>query len=350
MKKELLVAGLALSLLFSGCSSAQITESSVSSEETTTTTTTEVTTETTVKRHVDTTPVKGSEEYADVTFTDVSMEKTDAFASEFGFGEASLVKDSNGVFRYPNYPAGKEITVTFKCDGEVTDADISRASYPVGQSSELTEIINTSSFDSEEEHKEKREAFSRILTVQDGFYVLTIPAKYAEQDNCFLISLYTKERETAIRFRVSCIKESLLTTQPVFPVEDHALINSPGIKAVDFKFVNAKLPVSHTEHYYLPESPQFPANKDVVITFKCSQDLSLDSITFIVVTNTDEYGNPITEKITVSRRMLAFSDGTYTLTIPAEYAVDGRSFFVKILDEADDSRTSSLKFSFEIKG
>ena len=114
MKKELLVAGLVLSLLFSGCSSAQITESSVSSEETTTVAATGVTTETSVKRHVDTTTVKGSEEYADVTFTDVSMEKTDAFASEFGFGEASLVKDSNGVFRYPNYPAGKEITVTFK--------------------------------------------------------------------------------------------------------------------------------------------------------------------------------------------------------------------------------------------
>lgn len=350
MKKALLAAGLVLSFLLSGCSSEQKAGNPVSSEETTTIAATEDTTATTVKRHVDTTPVKGSEEYADVTFTDASMEKMNAFASDFGFGDASLIKDSNGVFRYPNYPAGKEITVTFKCDRELTDADISMAPYPGGRSATLSEIINTASFDSEEEHKKKTETFKKILTVQDGFYILTIPAGYAEQDNYFLINLYTKEREAAIRFRVSCIKEELLTTAPVFPIEDHAVMDLPGIKAVDFNFVNAKLPVSHTEHYYYAESPQFPAGQDIVITFKCSQDLSLSSVLSVDMNNKDEYGNPVSEDITVTRRMLAFSNGTYTLTIPAEYAVDGRSFFAQILDEEDSLRTSYMKFSFEIKG
>ena len=322
MKNKIMAMMIVSTILLTACSSK--TESTTTENQTTTvTTTTEVTTTTTIE----TTAPDRPEDFADVTFSDVEdKESNNTFASEFSFIDAVLFKDDNGVYRYPNYAAGKDITVTFKSDKEIKVGSIRRVSYPGGiySAKEVSILDNYDYYGdlNEKEKKNENDKFFKMITLNEGVYTLTIPAKYAEQDNLFYVNLYTEQRD-CVSFYVSCINEAALLTKPTFAIEDHAQVQISNVKVSDFNFVNAKISVSNNKHYYFPEDPKFPVNQDMVVTFKCKQKLDLESISFWEGAAFDK-----SEEVEISQEMLVYSKGTYTITLPAKYAVNNRSFSI----------------------
>ncbi len=337
MKKELLVSIVALSLLLSGCNSGQKIESSVSSDETTTTTA--AVTETVTTTAAETTAADKPEDYADVGFSDSDGANSDnAFATEFNFIDAEITKDNNGVYRYPNFSADKEIKITFKSDKELTNAVISRTAYP---KSTISSTNTVSVLDNVEDGE--NEKFAKFLTFKDGIYSLVIPADYVKQDNYFSVSLYTKQGE-GLFFRVSCLSEDALKNAPKYSAEEHGGVLSTGIEVSDFNFINAKLEVLPSQvdkHAYEVQHPHFPVNQDIVVTFKCKQKLKITEVGYYLESENRE------EKIEISKEMLVNSKGIYTFTLPAKYAVNGVSFWVRLIDKNDNH--NNMQFLFDVQ-
>lgn len=340
MKRNLLISVLAAALLLSSCSSGQKNETTTSAEETTAT----AAAESTVPAEMN---AEGKpEDFADVVCYDANSDEiADAFASDFNFIGASFFKDDNGVYRYPNFPANKDIVITFKCDKEFYVGDIWREDYPEGMtSSKKTADIVNSVPDSDGEIAAANERLKKYLTSNDGVYKLTIPAEYVEQDYAFHFQLYTKEW-ARLDFKVCCLKEDTLRTTPKFPIEDHADIDSNMVDAGDFDFGNAELPVIAQKHRYRADYPKYAEGQDVAIKFTCKKKLETYYIGFYDHKNYEDEEQPI-ERIDQSlNKPLVCSGDTYILTIPGEHVVAGRLYVVNIVETGNEN--NHLLFSFQ---
>lgn len=325
MKKQLMALMLVSTVIFSACSSKTENTTAGAQATTTATTTTEAPTTTT-----EPTMPSDADVYADVSYNDAQSKEIKAFASDFKFLDAVFYKDNNDVYFRPNFPVGKDIQITFKCDKELTAKYIYM--FPYGEDFYSEKRVFIFDRDSDTEN------MAQYLSSKDGIYTLTIPANYVKQDNVYNVVLNTKENETLF-FSVSCIKESTMTAPPSFTIKDHAVIRTRGIDASDFDFVDAKLNVSHDKHNYSAEVPSFPVNKDIVITFKCNQKLE-GMLQYNDYVN-GSYG--ASKKITLTSKILIYSNGTYTLKLPAKYAVNKRLFS---LDLFTKDYNNYLHFSF----
>ena len=344
MKKRL-AAVLTACFLLTACSSGQNAATSATNNETAAVATTEATTTTTeaTTTTAETTLPDTPEVFADVAcFTGDYKEAL--FATEFDFGTAVLYKDTNGVRAYPNYPAGQDIKLSFKCDKKLKWGEITRSPYfSKSQDSKEVSIAKIDYGD-----KGYTTNISKFLKYKDGIYTLTIPAKYAVQDNEFRIVLATDpefsdyDGKDWLTFYVCCVNETKLATQSTYNAEDVA-VEVKGIKASDYVFRNAKCEVVNDGHKYLSLMPVFPEGQDIVITFKCNESIQLISIRtwnlleFVKTLENKEIEIPI-------KNAVVNSDGTYTVTIPAKYAVKDCSFDARFVGKNEKEETLCLNF------
>ena len=363
MKKKLFIVILASTILLSACSSGQQAETTSSIEETTTTavTTTEATTTTTeATTTTSQVPIVGDkpEDYADVNCFEGTRDTEKIIATDFDFVDASLDKDENNVHFYPNYPAGKNIVVRFKCDKEFKVGSIFR--FPSSKQYDEDYLVNNvkNSFGniagfSSPNGKKTTSNISKFLSYKDGVYTLTIPAKYAKTDNQFYIQLYKNVTNepvdfddelynlifgAGISFYLRCEKE---TKNPTFTPKQHAglygLIDDKLF--TDFVFVDAEYPVSNDGHRYKPEIPRVKTNQDIVITFKCKENLELNDIYLT------KPGSDIGDEENIATScVFKQENGVYTITIPAEYARSGNSFMCSLSIKGNEERSSVFWF------
>ncbi len=332
MKKTLFIVVLASALLLSACNSVQNTDSTTLSGATTSATTTEEAT--TEKPMLEGKP----EEYADVTFLNNNGDKTNAFASEFSFVDATYFKNDDGVYYFPNFTAGKDIVITFKSDEEFTLGEIWRESFPVGR--ESVNVINILGISLDDEFNMVTKSFKEYVTCSEGIYSIKIPANYVEQDNIFHIDLMTKEF-AHMTLSVGSLNETTLKSKPLFSINEHANISNE-VDASDFVFSNAKLPVTPEKHGYKVDYPQFTEGQDVVITFKCNKILSHLQFGYFVETE-DYYEIQKIGDDKSLKKMLVRSGDTYTLTIPGKYIVANHEYGI-VLQDKDNK---SLSFIFQ---
>ena len=343
MKKTLFIVVLTSALFLSACStstSPTTSETASTTEATTTTvvttTTTEVTTTTSANPVLEDKP----ETYADVNCYNEDDTDTDAdFASDFEFVNASLFKDENNVFAYPNYQAGKNIVVKFKSEkifkfGSIHRYDSSKQYDDNYMASVVWKDGNIAQISVGK--KGYTSNISKFLSYKDGIYTLTIPSKYAKANNRFLIQLYTKytvdedmnvhvgDRMT---FFIRCDKDTTVA-KPTFTPEQHAIISNE-VKATDFNFANAELPVRNDGHLYYRRIPLYPVGKDIVISFKSKTEVTLNCID---MWSKDSDGET---EITDSNYVNCV-DGTYTVTIPSKFAQSGTSFVVFFSSKSGD--------------
>lgn len=342
MKKTLFIVVLTSALILSACStstSPTTSETALTTEATTTTevttTTTEVTTTTSAAPVLEDKP----ETYADVNC--YNEDETDAdFASDFEFVNASLFKDENNVFAYPNYQAGENIVVKFKSEkifkfGSIHRYDSSKQ-YDDNYMANIVWKDGNIAGISERKIGNYTSNISKFLSYKDGIYTLTIPSKYAKVNNRFLIKLYTKYTRDEdmcldwgdrMTFFIRCEKESI-PAKPTFTPEQHANVTNM-VKATDFNFANAELPVRNDGHLYYSSLPLYPVGKDIVISFKSKTEVTLNCIDMWSKDSDDE------TEITDSNYVNCV-DGTYTVTIPSKFAQSGTSFVVFFSSKSGD--------------
>lgn len=351
MKKKLFIVILASTILLSACSSGQQAETTPSIEETTTTTvtTTEATTTTTEATTTTVSIIDNAkpEDYAAIRY--VSYDDDDnysekAFASDFEFVNAELVKDvDNNMIIYPNYQAGKSIVVRFKCDKQFKYGSILR----YASSKEYDESLNKMDYSTaniskiELGDKGYTSTISKYLKYSNGVYTLTIPSKYVKADNRFVIQLYTKGKPDEdgymtlgdeMIFFVRCEKESL-PIKPSFTREQHASLAN-GVEATDIDFGNAKFIVKNDGHIFYAGYPEYPTGQDIVVTFKSYYELSMSSLNMLNYNIADSF------KDIKDPNYVTCVNGTYTVTIPAEYAKPGNIFMVYLQSK------SGMPFSY----
>lgn len=351
MKKTAFVTILSATLLLTSCSSGQTPATSAATETTTIAATTEATTkETTAEKTTTTAKPEAeakTEDYAELEFNYVN-ETQDVCATDFEFVNAELYKDANGVLLHPNYPSGKNIVVRFKSEKQFKFGSIKQfPSAKLHDDTYMEHVIRY--YDGKIAKIEMREIYkpgkpgksniSKYLSYKDGFYTLTIPSKYAKTNNGFYIFLSTNcvmdedgniDFGNHLTFYVRCDKEPI-TPMPSFKPEQHG-VGENFSSATDFIFVNAELPISHNKYRYIPENPIFQQGKDIVITFKCKEKISLNEISMGATGSLAESVNNIADP-----DYLKNSAGTYTLTIPAQYAQPGSAFNVTLSGKNDDS-------------
>ena len=335
MKKRLSVLVLSSAILLSACSSGQNAATTTTQNETSvaateaTTTTEETTTEPVVKAN--------PEDYAEIYYKSGSMDAPVPLASGFEFVDAELYKDANNVLYYPNYSSGKDIVIRFKSDKKLKYGSISQyeSSKRYDDNFMMSGALNywSGNIARLEESKGKYTSnISSFLSSEEGVYTLTIPAKYAKTDNQFYIQLFTDYKidedgndftGDLISFSVRCEKETAVAI-PTFTPEQHG-VWSNEVDATDFEFVNAKLPVFHDNHSYCALPPEYPANQDIVIRFKCKSKVLLASV---------DMGNVNEESIEhiSDTGFLTSENGIYTLTIPAKYALPDRTFSIGFVE------------------
>ena len=335
MKKTAFVIILSATLLFTSCSSGKTPAASE-----TTTATTIATTEATAATSAETTadPDK-PEEYANISFYNKDTPKA-AIATDFDFVDAALYKDVNGVFYYPNYQAGKDIVVTFKCDKDLKYGDIYQ--WPKEGEESGFDIADSSSTPNDEK------SILKFLTNNDGIYTLKIPAKYAVPDTGFTIELYTDYpitqyddfNETVLGYGMTFLIRCEKITEVPVPNYDayyHAVLFN-ALDTKDFEWGNPELIVTNNKHDYFAKPPKYKAGEDIVISFKCKNKLKIHEIT--VFTSDDDEGKNIADS-----KYLTVKDGTYTLTIPSTHTQAGRIFDVYLEDDSKDpTQPSILRF------
>ncbi|MBR5181005.1 MAG: hypothetical protein IKW88_01980 [Clostridiales bacterium] len=346
MKRSVLASAILVTLILSACSAVGKPETSASTQEAAPVATTVATTAAKAKETMiteTTAPGDKPEDYADVTCINERDRKT-LFATDFDFGKASLVKDNNGVRSYPNYPAGQDMVITFKSNRKFEWGEIVRSAlYPQVDEHKDVYIANV-----EQNEKGSSSNILQFLTYKDGTYTLTIPAKYAEQDNIFSICLTTKSwyeesKMDQLYFYVCCIKDKTLTNKPTFSIEDHASVHDLGVDAKEFEFVNAEMKVSNNGHKYYCDWPKFPEGQDITVSFKSTNAIKLVRVEYY---EKDKLKNGLSKgtKIPVEE-LLTYAEGKYTLKIPANYAVTNRLFSIEFNGVKDDG--IYLSFSFE---
>lgn len=332
MKKTAFVTILSATLLFTSCSSGKTTATSAATEATTAATTEATTTEETTTVTETTAEPDMPEDYANVSY--INMDKSDTpIATDFDFVDSEFYKDDNGVLKYPNYQAGKDIVIKFKSDKALKYGEITRHS-PINNYLPIRVAY------ADKSTKDSKNSILKILKCTEGEYTLKIPAKYAINDSEICIRLFTTYPAIkngnvlgyGMNLFVRCDKETK-TPVPEFTPENHSNMNNQ-VDAKDFDFGNAELVVTHDKHNYKTELPKFKANSDIKITFKCEKELFLSNLT--VKEPTNDF-NDITDP-----GFLKSDNGTYTLTIPAEQAKDGREFNIYI--RASGANAKSLWF------
>ena len=331
MKKTVFVTVLSATLLLTGCSSGKKTETSAATDSTTTAveTTTAATTAVTTTTVETTAEPDKPEDYADIVHFNIDKSET-AVATDFNFVDAELYKDDNGVLKYPNYPAGKDIVIQFKSDKTLKYGAITQ--FPKGNSNKSNKLAYA-----DESTKDSKNGILKMLTCTDGVYTLTISAKYATNDCDFCIQLYTiyplmkneEVRGYGIVFYVRCYKETVVPVPEFTPVIHSRMNNNVGAK--DFDFGDAECEFTHDKHEYTLKLPKYKVNTDIRITFKCDKELALSRIT--AIDNNREFSD-ITDP-----GYLKSDNGTYTLTIPAEQAKAGRNFDIFIKETGKNAKT-----------
>ena len=330
MKKTAFVTILTATLLLTSCSSGQTPATSAATEATTAATTEATTTEETTTVTETTAEPDKPVDFTEIYFFNKDKSET-ANATDFEFVDAELYKDVNGVYRYPNYQAGKDMVIKFKSDRVLKYGGITRYSNYKNYKSEMLVYADKSMKDSKND-------LLKWLTNNDGVYTLKIPAKYAKPDSDFSIQLYTMYplRDDSdnfvgdgMTFYIRCEKVTE-TPVPEFTLEAHSNMKNQ-VDAKDFDFGNAELVVTHDKHNYKAELPKFKANSDIKITFKCEKDLTLASVV-VKEANNDfkEITNP---------GYLKSDNGTYTLTIPADQAIAGREYDIYIKATGKNSKS-----------
>ena len=319
MKKTAFVTILSATLLFTSCSSGQSPATSAATEPTTAATTEAATASTAETTALSDKP----EEYADIKYYNID-DPNAPIASDFDFVDAALYKDVNGVMRYPNYQAGKDIVVTFKCEKDLKYGYIFQ--WPKEDEDDGDSIAEESSAPNDEK------SILKYLTNKDGVYSLKIPAKYANPDTGFTIHLYTvypmfeydnDGNEKALGYGMSFFIRCEKVTEVPVPNYDatyHAVYFN-AVEATDFEWGNPELIVTNDKHSYSSKPPKYKAGEDIVISFKCKRKLKLDKI--LVYTSNDNEGIDIADS-----KYVTCKNETYTLTIPAEQAQSGREYSV----------------------
>ena len=160
MKKTAFVTILSATLLFTSCSSVQAPATS----ETTAATTIALTEATAATSETTANPDK-PEEYANIKYYNID-DPNAPIASDFDFVDAALYKDVNGVMSYPNYQAGKDIVVTFKCEKDLKYGDI----YQWPNEGEESGFNIADSYSTPNDEK----SILKFLTNNDGIYTLRI--------------------------------------------------------------------------------------------------------------------------------------------------------------------------------
>ena len=347
MKKTAFVTILSATLLFTSCSSGQTPAISALTEatEATTATTTEATTTTTMEETTTTVETAAEpekpEDYAQLYFMNEGNLR-EIHATDFEFVDAELYKDPNGVLRKPNYRSGKTMEVRFKSDKDFKYIFITRyASFKDYTPESLITIDRKGNV--------WKSNTSKYLSCKDGIYSLKIPAKYAKPDSTFMISLSTMfpdrndNKEYVginMHFTIRCEKVTEIPV-PTFTREEHTQINN-NVGATDFDFGNAEYIVSNDRYYYSAEPPKYIAGNDIVITFKCKKELSINEVSsFDRKVNAEDYESYAGKDIT-KPDFVSFDGETYKVTIPAEYAKPDRCFFI-MLSETTQTQTDQTK-------
>ena len=186
MKQTAFIAVLTATILFAGCSSGQTPVTSAATDTTTAVTTEAATTSTAVEETNTTAETTAEpekpEDYADIYFMNKDGSNT-AFATDFEFVDAELYKDVNGVLRYPNFQAGKDIVINFKSDIDFKQGGI----YYYSKTKPKRNIIAIPTASSKENTN-----ILKYLTCKDGDYTLKIPAKHVKPDNEYRIKLFSQ--------------------------------------------------------------------------------------------------------------------------------------------------------------
>lgn len=126
-------------------------------------------------------------------------------------------------------------------------------------------------------------------------------------------------------------------TAPEFAPEEYAFVmKSDGVEASDFTFVDASYTTKEDGSLAFPT---FTAGQNIVISFKCDKEFKFGEVTrapeqmdspdyeVVYIAKTNKVDGVSSSTIA---ECLTYVDGTYTLTIPAEYAVAGNVFSIRL--------------------
>ena len=127
------------------------------------------------------------------------------------------------------------------------------------------------------------------------------------------------------------------STAPEFAPEEYAFVmKSDGVEVSDFTFVDASYTTKEDGSLAFPT---FTAGQNIVISFKCDKEFKFGEIT----RTPEQMDSPDFEVVYIAKTnkvdgvssstiadCLTYVDGTYTLTIPAEYAVAGNVFSIRL--------------------
>ena len=111
-------------------------------------------------------------------------------------------------------------------------------------------------------------------------------------------------------------------TEETFTPEEHAQVVCSGdLQATEFDFGDAVFETYEWEGTVYPDSPNYEAGKDIVISFKCHSDLTIDHIAKVVEGgDVRQMDNPDSDEAVRIDLDVSFeqADGVYTLTIPSD--------------------------------
>lgn len=127
-----------------------------------------------------------------------------------------------------------------------------------------------------------------------------------------------------------------------FSPEQHGDVICDGVEASEFNFGPATFDTYEWEGVTYADSPNYEAGKDIVVTFKCDADLTVDYVAKVIeggdITQKDNPDNDEATTITPDTT-LTQADGVYTLTISANQ-VTANNFYYVLLKDANNNIVS----------
>lgn len=147
----------------------------------------------------------------------------------------------------------------------------------------------------------------------------------------------TTEATTSETTEATTVETTAESTAPEYTPEEYAFVmKSEGVDASEFTFVDASYTTKEDGSLAFPT---FTAGQNIVISFKCDKEFKFGEVTrapeqmdspdfeVVYIAKTNKVDGVSSSTIA---ECLTYVDGTYTLTIPAEYAVAGNVFSIRL--------------------
>lgn len=154
----------------------------------------------------------------------------------------------------------------------------------------------------------------------------------------------TTEATTSETTEATTVETTAETSAPAqqFSPEQHGDVICQGVEASEFNFGPATFDTYEWEGVTYADYPNYEAGKDIVVTFKCDTDLTIEYVAKVVeggdIRQKDNPDNDEATTIT-SDTTLTQADGVYTLTISANRVTANNVYYV-VLKDANDNRVS----------